>query len=208
MKKLFASILVALSFGAHAAVEGDYIVEQIGSDTFSKIPRVLTATSVDGLYYWNAATKWSSFIGIGSGLAISSGTLMAVGSGVTINDAPGRSLVTSTTATGFQISTSKNARVCYEGSFSTTSTIGGPSGASVFLETADTNSTNAGDWTIKAQQSYGNTITLAIVLNQVQANNWSLCRDIPAAKFVRLRSGSISGTASVSINSAQQETTY
>lgn len=122
-----------------------------------------------------------------------------------INDAPGRSLVTTTAATGFQISATRNAQVCYEGSISTTSSIGGPSAASVFLETADTNSTTPGDWTTKAAQTYSNNITLAIVLNQVQGNNWSICRVIPGGKFVRIRSGSVTGTASVIINAQQQE---
>ncbi len=76
-----------------------------------------------------------------------------VASRMSINDTPGRSLVTTTASTGFQISTTRIARVCYEGSFSTTSTIGGPASASVFLETADTNSTTPGDWTTKAQQT-------------------------------------------------------
>lgn len=125
-----------------------------------------------------------------------------------INDSPGRSLVTSTSATGYQISATRNARACYEGSFSTTSTIGGPATATVFLETADTNSTTPSDWTTKARQTYSNTITLAVVLNQVQGNNWSICRDIPAGKYVRMRAGSISGTASASINTEQQETLY
>ena len=124
---------------------------------------------------------------------------------ISINDSPGRSMVTATTATGFQVSATRPASVCYEGSFSTTSTIGGPSSASVFLETADTNSATAGDWTIKAQQTYTNTITLAIVLNQVQGNNWSFCRYIPAGKYVRIRMGSVTGTASATINATQQE---
>lgn len=127
------------------------------------------------------------------------------GTTISINDAPGRTLVTTTSSTGFQISTTRVAQVCYEGSFATTSTIGGPSSASVFLETADTNSTTPGDWTIKATQTYSNNITLAVVLNQVQGNNWAFCRYIPAGKFVRIRSGSITGTASASINSTQQE---
>lgn len=133
---------------------------------------------------------------------------VTAGLALSINDAPGRSLVTTATSTGYQISATRVAEVCYEGSFSTTSTIGGPSAASVFLETADTNSTTAGDWTIKAQQTYSNNITLAVVLNQVQGNNWSFCRYIPAGKFVRLRVGSISGTASATINSQQQETLH
>jgi hypothetical protein len=123
-----------------------------------------------------------------------------------INDTPGRSLVTTTSSTGYQISSTRIAFACYEGSFATTSTIGGPASATVFLETADTNSTTPGDWTTKASQTYTNNITLAVVLNQVQSNNWSMCRYIPAGKYVRLRSGAITGTASVSLNATQQET--
>lgn len=130
---------------------------------------------------------------------------VTAGASISINDSPGRSLVTSTSATGYQVSATRVAQVCYEGSFSTTSTIGGPATATVFLETADTNSTTPGDWTTKATQTYSNTITLAVVLNQVQGNNWSFCRYIPAGKYVRIRSGSISGTASVSLNANQQE---
>lgn len=127
------------------------------------------------------------------------------GADESINDNPGRSLVTTTSSTGFQISSSRPVRVCYEGSISTTSTIGGPASGSVFLETADTNSTTPSDWTTKASQTYSNTITLAVVLNQVQGNNWAMCRSIPAGKFVRLRSA-VSGTASVSITSQQEVT--
>lgn len=121
----------------------------------------------------------------------------------TINDSPGRSLVTSTSATGFQISSTKNATACYEGSFSTTSTIGGPSSGTVVFETAATNSTTPGDWTIRARQTYSNNITLAIVLNQVQGNNWTICRRVQAGLFVRLRS-STTGTASVAIDTQQE----
>lgn len=143
-----------------------------------------------------------------SGVTTDAQGRVTAGTTLSINDSPSRSLVTSTSATGYQISSTRNARGCYEGAFSTTSTIGGPSSASVFLETADTNSTTPSDWTTKATQTYSNTITLAIVLNQVQGNNWSFCRDIPFGKFVRLRSGSISGTASASLNATQQETLY
>ena len=130
---------------------------------------------------------------------------VTAGNAISINDAPARALVTAATSTGFQVSASRVAHVCYEGSFSTTSTIGGPSSATVFLETSDTNSATPGDWTVKAQQTYSNTITLAVVLNQVQGNNWSMCRYVPAGKFVRLRTGNVSGTASATINASQQE---
>ena len=129
------------------------------------------------------------------------------GTDIVINDAPGRSMVTATNATGFQISATRVADVCYEGTFQTTSTIGGPSAITVYLETADTNSTNPGDWTIRAQQTNSSTITLAVVLQQVDVEPWSICRKIPAGKFVRIRSGSVTGTATATINTQQQETT-
>jgi hypothetical protein len=214
MKTFLLSTLLAalglLSGHAYAVAEGDLIIEQIASDGFSKIPRVLAqpAASADGIYFFAGSTRISSFVTIGSGLQVSAGVLSGVTVAPSINDNPGRSLVTTTSSTGYQISSTRNARVCYEGSFSTTSTIGGNSAVSVFLETADTNSTTPGDWTTKARQAYSNNITLAIALNQVQGNNWAMCRDIPAGKFVRVRSGSITGTASASINTEQQETLY
>lgn len=124
-----------------------------------------------------------------------------------INDAPGRSLVTTTSSTGFQVSSTRNALVSYEGTFQTTSTIGGPSSITVFLETANTNSTTPSDWTTIASQTNSNTITLAVVLQQVDIEPWSITRTIPAGKFVRIRYGNISGTATATINSAQQEVT-
>lgn len=202
-----------------------------GATTLPQLGYIGPGLAWDGATLSATASGTVSSIAAGSGL--SGGTITATGtismpsvgapgtySGVTtdsqgrvtsgttpsINDSPGRSLVTSTSATGFQISTTRNSRVCYEGSFSTTSTIGGNSAVSVFLETADTNSTTPGDWTTKSRQAYNNNITLAIALNQVQGNNWSMCRDIPSGKFVRIRSGSITGTASATINTEQQET--
>jgi hypothetical protein len=207
---ILATFVALFAAPAFAVSEGDLIIEQIGADGFSKIPRVLAqpASSADGLYFYAGSSRISSFVTIGTGLAVGGGVLSAVTTAPSINDSPGRSLVTSTSATGYQISASRLARACYEGSLSTTSTIGGSASVSVFLETADTNSTTPGDWTTKAHQTYTNTITLAIALNQVQGNNWTMCRDIPAGKFVRIRSGSITGTASASINTEQQETLF
>lgn len=128
---------------------------------------------------------------------------VTAGTNIMIN-APSRTVVTTTSSTGFQVSATQNAQVCYEGTMSTTSTIGGPSSANVFMETADTNSTTPGDWTIVAQQNASNTITLAVVLQQVDVEPWSMCRVIPAGKFVRVRSSG-AGTFSAAINAQQQE---
>lgn len=123
----------------------------------------------------------------------------------TINNNPGRVLATSDTDTGYQVSATRNSIVCYEGYFSTTTTIGGVAQAVVFLETADTNSTNPSAWTTIAQQVYANSISQAAILTQQQANSWALCRAIPAGKYVRIRAGSLTGTADVVLNSTQQE---
>lgn len=131
---------------------------------------------------------------------------VTAGVSTVINNAPGRAIVTSTSATGFQVSATRVSDVCYEGTFQTTSTIGGPSSITVFLETADTNSTAPGDWTTIARQTNSNTITLAVVLQQVDIEPWSICRKVEAGKYVRLRSGSITGTATATVNAEQQET--
>lgn len=186
-----AQIVAALGFTPYSAANPSSYIDQAGARTsFS-----LTTTG-------SGAATYNSGTGV-LNVPTPTGAVTP-----TINDAPGRSLVTSTSATGYQISATRQSKGCYEGSVATTSTIGGPASATVFLETADTNSTTPGDWTVRARQTYSNTITLAVVLNQVQSNNWTLCRDIPAGKYVRLRAGAISGTASVSINSEQQEVTY
>lgn len=127
------------------------------------------------------------------------------GTTLSINDAPGRALVTSTASTGFQVSSTRPAYVCYEGAMQTTSTIGGPSSGSIFIETANTNSTTPGDWTKIAEQTSSNTITLAIVLQSVDGEPWSLCRMVTTAKYVRIRSQIGSGTVSFTINTTQQE---
>jgi hypothetical protein len=123
----------------------------------------------------------------------------------TVNDNPGRTLATTTSSTGFQISATRNAVVCYEGTFQTTSTIGGPSSITIYLETANTNSTTPSDWTVIAQQVNSNTITLAVVLQQVDIEPWSISRTIPAGKYVRIRYGNVTGTATATISSQQQE---
>jgi hypothetical protein len=209
MKFIFSLLLFALIAPAQAlGVPYELFLYQTlpsGSGFFGRYVAPLAPTpNTSAVFMYDGATTLPQLGYIGSGLSWDGTTLSAAA--MSINDAPGRALVTSTSATGFQISSGRNARACYEGSFATTSTIGGAASVTVFLETADTNSTTPADWTTKARQTYSNTITLALVLQQVQGNNWSMCRDIPAGKFVRIRSGSVSGTASATINTEQQET--
>lgn len=133
------------------------------------------------------------------------------GTTLSINNSPGRSLVSAPNATGFQISSTRNVLVCYEGKMTTITQAlvvsSGNSEVAVHLEIANTNSTNPTDWTTIATQNSSQNIALGVAITSTDGEPWSLCRVIPAGKFVRIRSQIISGTgATFSINSTQQET--
>jgi len=114
-----------------------------------------------------------------------------------------RSTTTGTGATGFQISTGRDARVNYSLSLSTTATIGGASSATVVLEIAPTNSATAGDWVEIARVNNGQTISLAVVLQSVQTSAGVLSGTVPAGYYAKLRTIT-SGTASATYQSGQE----
>ena len=121
----------------------------------------------------------------------------------TINDGVSRSIVTSTASTGFQVSATRQSFVSYTIDTSTTATIGGASTITVYLETANTNSTTPSDWTIIDKISNSQTITLAVALQSVQNLTLKLAKNIPAGKWVRIRSV-VSGTASATYYLGQE----
>jgi len=116
----------------------------------------------------------------------------------TINDGVVRSIVTTTSSTGFQVSSTRPCSVTYPISLSTTASISGPASVLVYLETANTNSTTPSDWTTLMSVSNTQSLSLAVVLQSIQGSTVPLSWTIPAGKWVRIRS-SISGTGSASI---------
>jgi len=114
-----------------------------------------------------------------------------------------RSIVTSTSATGFQISATQASQVNYTIDLSATSSIAGASSVTVFLETANTNSTTPGDWTTIDKTGISQAVTLAVALQIVQTNPGTLSRVIPAGKYVRIRS-TITNTASATWYKGQE----
>lgn len=112
--------------------------------------------------------------------------------------------VTATNQTGFQISSTRNTWVSYSVLISTTATIAGGSGGTVFLEIAATNSTTPGDWTTITQVSNSQTLTLAITLQSVQPNGLDMFGFIPAGYYVRLRSAITAGSPTFSYLAGQE----
>lgn len=114
-----------------------------------------------------------------------------------------RSLVTGTGATGFLVSSTKDAAVNYNVTTSSTATIGGASSVTILLEVAPTNSATAGDWVEISRFSNGQTITLAVILQSVQTGAGNLGGIIPAGYYAKLRTVT-AGTASAAYNTGQE----
>lgn len=120
------------------------------------------------------------------------------------NYAPGRSIVTGTGATGFQISSTRDAMVTYSPKITTTATIAGGQEGYVVLEIASTNSATAGDWKEVARVTNGQALSLAITLQSVQPISGSLHGVVPAGYYSKIRSVNTTGTPAYSMLSGQE----
>lgn len=120
------------------------------------------------------------------------------------NYAPGRSIVTGTGATGFQVSSTRDAMVSYSTKITTTATIAGGQEGYVVLEIAPTNSATAGDWKEVARVTNGQALSLALTLQSIQPISGSLSAMVPAGYYVKVRSVNTTGTPSYSMVSGQE----
>lgn len=115
--------------------------------------------------------------------------IMALENNITRTVTPDtRTLTTSTGASGFQISATKNSTVRYTVGTSTTATIGGGATSGVILEMCPTNSAVASDWVEVGRAENVQTITLAVSLQSLQVQKEQLTADVPAGYYVKLRS--------------------
>ncbi len=150
-----------------------------------------------------------TFTTTGTGAATYNGSTKALNIptpalGQTIANGTSKTLVTSTTGQGgVVLDASKNVMVNYSVSTSTTSTIGGSSSVTLFLEVAATNSATAGDWTTIASTSNGQTITLAVALQSVQTSVLNFGAVVEAGKYMRIRY-TTTGTASATYSNGQE----
>lgn len=117
---------------------------------------------------------------------------------------PSRSIVTGTGATGFQVSSTRNATVRENVTVTTTASIAGNAGGYIALEMAPTNSATAGDWVEVGRCGNSQALTLAITLQSVQGTTCELTADVPAGYYSKLRSVTTTGTVSFAFVSAQE----
>lgn len=120
------------------------------------------------------------------------------------NWTPGRSIVTGTGATGFQISSTRDSMVTYSAKITTTATIAGGQEGYVVLEIASTNSATAGDWKEVGRVTNGQALSLALTLQSIQPVSGSLSAIVPAGYYVKIRSVNTTGTPTYSMVSGQE----
>lgn len=103
----------------------------------------------------------------------------------------------------FQISSTRNTRVSYAVQVAANLSLSGGQMGTVVLEYADDSGITTNVVTVQTLAN-GNTGTLTIGLNTVQTVIISLSGDIPAGKYVRIRSVNTTGTPTFTMGTAQE----
>lgn len=123
----------------------------------------------------------------------------------TINNNPGRTLVTTAAAAnGFQISSTKDAEVSYSVDINTSVSLSGNSSGYVVLEICPTNSAVAANWIEVSRVTSGQsgTLVVGLVLNQV--GGAATPATVPAGYYARIRSVNVSGTPTYNVRGQQE----
>lgn len=198
MKKLllYAALICTLTAAHHTATaKGQQVpISLVGLSSVSDL-RVLapqtpematllgTTSPTDGNganYYWSSSsTATDDGYNVIAVTGMPTGRWLRMGGGQTVYPNVTRPI----NSTTFTISTTRWAFVAYNISISCTATIGSTASGSVALQY----STNAGStWTTESTVSNSNTVTLAVVLNSVNAQGTVLSGIIPANALVRM----------------------
>lgn len=156
--------------------------------------------------YGGSSTMAASYAGTTSGLLskVDYNTLMGLTTAVRTAATSTRSLVTSTGASGFQVSSTKGTEAQYNVTIGVTATIGAGAQGTIALEIAATNSATASDWSEIGRCTNGQTITLAVVLQSVQTIGCQVSGYVPPGYYAKLRSITTSGTPTFAYNSGQE----
>lgn len=114
------------------------------------------------------------------------------------------SIVTGTGATGFQVSSTRNATVNYNVKITTTASIAGNADGYLTLEVAPTNSATSTDWVEVGRCGNSQALTLAITLQSIQGTTCQLSADLPTGTYAKLRSVTTTGTVSFAYVSGRE----
>lgn len=119
------------------------------------------------------------------------------------NNAPGRSIVTTSGATGYQISATRPASVSYTVSISTAiSLLNLNSAGQVFLEISPT---NTAPWTTINSAGISRTLSVSITVGLNEITYFNVQGKVPPGNYCRLRSV-LSGGATTAFSSGQEVT--
>lgn len=127
---------------------------------------------------------------------------------LSFNNTPNRSsnITTGTGATGFQISSTRDALVNYSVTITTAVQIGVVTNVDgyVVLEIASTNSATSGDWVEIARVPQAQNIGLAVALSSTQKGGGNLTGIVPAGYYAKIRTVNNAGTPIYTYNSGQE----
>lgn len=115
-----------------------------------------------------------------------------------------RSIVTGTGATGFQVSSTRDAEVRYSSTIVTTSSIAGSQNGTVVLEIASTDSATPAAWSEIGRCTNGTSYTLAVAIQGVSTQACQITGYVPAGYYAKIRSINNSGTPTYTYNSGQE----
>lgn len=148
----------------------------------------------------------TSGVGAGtySGVTVTTKGIVTGGTTRSFNNTPGRSIVTGTGATGFQVSATRDAQVAASVGIVTTASIGSGQDGYIAMEIASTNSATPSDWVEIGRVRNGQTFTLAVAVQGVQTIAGDIVRIVPAGYYVKYRSVNVTGTPSTSWVSGQE----
>lgn len=189
----------------------DYIKNKptLTTGTVTNVGFTSTDLSVSGSPITSSGTITANLVTVGtpgtySGVTTDSKGRVTAGTVRSFNNAPGRSIVTGTGATGFQVSATRDAHVSASVGIVTTASIGSGQDAYIVMEIAPTNSATPSDWVEIGRVRNGQTYTLAVALQGVQTIAGDLSRIVPAGYYVKYRSVNVTGTPTTSWISGQE----
>lgn len=162
--------------------------------------------TVSGSITANLATSGVT-AGTYSSVTVNNKGIVTAASGISINNAPSRTIVTTiNAANGFQISSTRGCQASYSITISASATglVGGASSGYVVFEVCSTNSATGTDWVEIGRWTNGQTFTSILTLSSSQPVGGDITKIVPAGYYTRLRSVNVAGTPTYSVNSGQE----